>query len=153
MNLGVKVLIGFTVVLIFFGGPFILKLTPTTPSPVFFPTKISPTTGIDAISEFSLVAGTKVPRKLTVFPLSTYPSNKIETAGPNAKASSIFKMFSLEFDFISKISKRIPSPLRVSAIHCNEANVNNCAKAGTFETLKSLIIKFESELSLEIIDS
>jgi len=38
INLGVKVLIGFTVVLISFGGPFILKLTPTTPSPVFFPT-------------------------------------------------------------------------------------------------------------------
>ena len=71
INLGVKVLIGFTVVLISFGEPFILKLTPTTPSPVFFPTRISPTTGIEAIIEFNLVAGTKVPRKLTVFPLST----------------------------------------------------------------------------------
>ena len=48
---------GFTVVLIFFGGPFILKLTPTTPSPVFFPTKISPTSGIFAINELPDLAG------------------------------------------------------------------------------------------------
>ena len=40
MNLGVKVLIGFTVVSSFLGGPFILKLTPKTPSPVFEPTNI-----------------------------------------------------------------------------------------------------------------
>ena len=53
------------------GGPFILKLTPTTPSPVFLPTKISPTTGIEAIIALSFVAGTKVPLRLTVFPLST----------------------------------------------------------------------------------
>ena len=65
--------------MIFFGGPFILKLTPTTPSPVFFPTKISPTSGIDAIIELSFVAGTKVPLKLTILPLSTYPSNKIDS--------------------------------------------------------------------------
>ena len=43
-------------------------------------------------------------------------SNNIDTAGPIAKASSIFKTFPLEFDFISKESKRIPSPLSVSAI-------------------------------------
>ena len=39
MNLGVRVLTGFTVVFNFFGGPLILKLTPKTPSPTFFPTK------------------------------------------------------------------------------------------------------------------
>ena len=55
MNLGVKVLIGLTVVFISSGGPFILKLTPTTPSPVFFPTRISPTTGIDAIISCNVV--------------------------------------------------------------------------------------------------
>ena len=31
------------------GFPFILKLTPKTPSPVFFPTKIFPISGIEAI--------------------------------------------------------------------------------------------------------
>ena len=36
MNLGVRVLTGFTVVFNFFGGPLILKLTPKTPSPTFF---------------------------------------------------------------------------------------------------------------------
>ena len=106
---------------------------------------MSPTTGMDAIIELSFVAGTKVPLKLTIFPLSTYPSNNIDTAGPIAKASSIFKTLPSEFDFISKDSKRIPSPLSVSAIPCNEASVNNFAKAGTFETLKSVIIKFELE--------
>lgn len=60
----------------------------------------------------------------------------------------IIKKYLPEFD-----SKRIPSPLSVSAIPCKEANVNNCAKAGTFETLKSLIIKFELETSFEITDS
>ena len=30
-----------------------------------------------------------------------------------------------EFDFISKDSKRIPSPLNVSAIPCKDARVNN----------------------------
>ena len=65
INLGVKVLIGFTVVFKFFGGPLILKLTPNTPSPIFFPTKISPRRGIDDIVRFIVVAGTKVPRKLT----------------------------------------------------------------------------------------
>ena len=54
---------------------------------------MSPTIGIEAIIELSLVAGTKVPLKLTIFPLSTYPSNKIDTAGPIAKDSSIFKTF------------------------------------------------------------
>jgi len=58
-----------------------------------------------------------------------------------------------ELDCISKISKLIPSPLSVSAIPCKEANVSNCAKAGTFETLKFVIIKFELELSFEIIES
>ena len=62
---------GFTVVFISFGGPFILKLTPKTPSPVFFPTKISPKTGIEAIIELMVLAGTNVPLKLTTFPLST----------------------------------------------------------------------------------
>ena len=49
INLGVSVLIGFTEVSKFLGGPFILKLTPKTPSPVFFPTKILPNKGIDPI--------------------------------------------------------------------------------------------------------
>ena len=48
INLGVKVLIGFTVVFKSFGGPLTLKLTPKTPSPVFFPTRILPINGIDA---------------------------------------------------------------------------------------------------------
>ena len=61
INLGVKVLIGLTVVFNFFGGPFILKLTPKTPSPVFFPTNILPRNGIDPITLFNVVAGTKVP--------------------------------------------------------------------------------------------
>ena len=34
-----------------------------------------------------------------------------------------------------------------------EANVNNFAKAGTFETLKSVITKFELVPSLVIVDS
>ena len=64
INLGVKDLIGFTVVLIFFGGPFNLKLTPKTPSPVFFPTRISPNIGIDPTNLLIVVAGTSVPLKL-----------------------------------------------------------------------------------------
>ena len=32
----------------FFGGPFILKLTPKTPSPVLSPTSILPSNGIEA---------------------------------------------------------------------------------------------------------
>jgi hypothetical protein len=71
----------------------------------------------------------------------------------NAKDSSIIKLLPLEFDFISKVSKRIPSPLRVSAIPCKEAKVSNCAKAGTFETLKSVIVKFALDISIKIIDS
>ena len=43
--------------MISFGGPFILKLTPTTPSPVFLPTKISPTSGINILD---LVLQTKL---------------------------------------------------------------------------------------------
>ena len=45
------------VVFISFGLPFILKLTPTTPSPAFFPTRISPTKGIVAIIEFNSTFG------------------------------------------------------------------------------------------------
>ena len=45
INLGVRVFIGFTDVSRFFGGPLILKLTPNTPSPTFFPTKIFPING------------------------------------------------------------------------------------------------------------
>ena len=86
---------------------------------------MSPTTGIDAIIAFSFVAGTNVPLKLTSFPLSTYPSSNIETAGPIAKASSTFIILPSEFDFISKLSNLIPSPLRVSAIPCKDANVNS----------------------------
>ena len=37
---------GLTVVDKFFGGPFILKLTPKTPSPVFSPISILPNNGI-----------------------------------------------------------------------------------------------------------
>ena len=49
INLGVKVLIGFTDVSKLPGGPFILKLTPKTPSPTFLPTNISPINGIEEI--------------------------------------------------------------------------------------------------------
>ena len=64
MNLGVKVLIGLTVVSRFFGGPFILKLTPKTPSPVLEPTNILPRTGIELTTLLIVDAGTKVPLKL-----------------------------------------------------------------------------------------
>ena len=64
MNLGVSVLIGFTVVLRSSGNPLTLKLIPNTPSPIFLPTKISPTTGIFAIKLFKVFAGTSVPLKL-----------------------------------------------------------------------------------------
>ena len=47
----------------------------------------------------------------------------------------------------------MPSPLSVSAIPCKEANVNNCAKAGTFETLKSVINRFEIEPLSKMVDS
>ena len=67
MNLGVKVFIGLTVVFKFLGCPLILKLTPKTPSPTFFPTKISPIKGIDEIVLFIVVAGTNVPLRLTNF--------------------------------------------------------------------------------------
>ena len=63
--------------MIFLGGPFILKLTPKTPSPTWLPTKIFPTKGIQPITLLTVLAGIKVPLKLTIFPLSTYPSNKI----------------------------------------------------------------------------
>ena len=56
---------GFTVVLRSFGGPLILKLTPKTPSPVFFPTKIFPNIGIEPTNLFMVVAGTNVPLRLT----------------------------------------------------------------------------------------
>ena len=65
INLGVKVFIGLTVVLICPGNPFILKLTPKTPSPIFLPTKILPTTGIFDTKLFKVLAGTNVPLKLT----------------------------------------------------------------------------------------
>ena len=67
MNLGVRVLIGLTVVDRFFGGPFILKLTPKTPSPVLSPINIFPSRGIEAIDLLIVVAGTNVPLKLTNF--------------------------------------------------------------------------------------
>ena len=75
---------GFTVVSSFFGGPLILKLTPKTPSPVFLPTNIFPTTGIEPITLFIVVAGTKLPLRLIYLSFSTYPSIKIEIAGPIA---------------------------------------------------------------------
>ena len=68
MNLGVRVFTGFTDVFNLFGGPFILKLTPKTPSPVFEPTSILPKTGIEPIALLIVVAGTKVPlRLITLF--------------------------------------------------------------------------------------
>ena len=75
INLGVNVLIGLTVVFKFLGGPLILKLTPKTPSPVFFPTRILPKNGIDPITLFNVVAGTRVPLKLIKLFFSTYPSS------------------------------------------------------------------------------
>ena len=116
INLGVKVLIGFTVVSKFFGVPLTLKLTPKTPSPVFFPTKIFPNRGIEAMVLLIVVAGTSVPHKLIVFLDSIYPSNNIETAGPIAYNSSIVvNFFSLE-NLISKLENLIPSPVNRSAI-------------------------------------
>ena len=58
-------MIGFTVVLRSFGNPLTLKLIPNTPSPTFFPIRISPTTGIFEIKLFKVFAGTSVPLKLT----------------------------------------------------------------------------------------
>ena len=84
MNLGVKVFIGLTVVSKSFGGPLILKLTPKTPSPTFFPISESPINGIQAIDLLIVVAGTKVPLKLIKLSAAMYPSNKIDIAGPIA---------------------------------------------------------------------
>jgi len=71
INRGVNVLIGFTVVSRFLGGPLILKLTPKTPSPDLDPTSIFPKKGIDPIILFKVVAGTKVPLKLITLSFST----------------------------------------------------------------------------------
>ena len=57
INLGVIVLIGLIVVLIFPGGPFILKLMPNNPSPTSFGITISPITGIFEIILFKVLAG------------------------------------------------------------------------------------------------
>ena len=84
INLGVNVLIGFTVVSSFLGGPLILKLTPKTPSPVLSPTKILPRTGIELIVLLIVVAGTSVPLRLISLSSSTYPLINIEIAGPIA---------------------------------------------------------------------
>ena len=70
MNRGAKVFIGLTVVFSFLGGPLILKLTPNTPSPVFFPTKISPNSGNEPITLFKVVAVTKVPPSFSPFEVS-----------------------------------------------------------------------------------
>ena len=83
-NLGVRVLIGFTVVLMFFGGPFILKLTPKTPSPILLQIKIFPTTGIQPITLLTVLAGIKVPFRLTNSFFTTYPSINKDIAGPIA---------------------------------------------------------------------
>ena len=56
INLGVKVLTGLTVVFKLSGSPLILKLIPKSPSPTFFPTKISPTTGILEIILFNVLS-------------------------------------------------------------------------------------------------
>ena len=58
INLGVKVLTGFTVVFKLFVGPLILKLTPKRPSPAFLPIRISPITGIFDTTVFKVFAGT-----------------------------------------------------------------------------------------------
>jgi len=116
MNLGVRVFTGFTVVFNLFGGPFILKLTPKTPSPTFFPTKISPRRGIEDIVLLIVVAGTIVPLRLTKSSLSIYPYINKEIAGPMAYNSSILiRSFLLE-NFISKSVNLIPSPVNKSAI-------------------------------------
>ena len=41
----------------------------------------------------------------------------------------------------------------MSAIPCSDANVSNCARAGTLETLNSVIVKLELESSFEMTDS
>ena len=63
-------MIGFTVVFKSLGGPLILKLTPKTPSPTFFPISKSPINGIEAIVLLIVVAGTNVPSKLIKLPCS-----------------------------------------------------------------------------------
>ena len=52
LNLGVKVLIGFTVVFKSFGGPLILKLTPKIPSPTSLGITMLPITAIFEINLF-----------------------------------------------------------------------------------------------------
>ena len=64
------VLIGFIVVFILPGGPFILKLMPNSPSPASFGMIILPSTGILEINLFRFFAGTKVPLRLVNFRLS-----------------------------------------------------------------------------------
>ena len=148
MNLGVKDLMGFTVVFRSFGVPLILKLTPKTPSPVLSPTKNFPNTGIEAIDLLIVVAGTNVPLKLTSFLLSIYPSINIETAGPIAYISSIVVRPFLFEKFISKSVNLIPSPVNKSATPCNEARLKSLAKIGTSLTLKLSITRTELETPL-----
>ena len=84
INLGVKDFIGFTDVSKSLGGPLILKLTPKTPSPTFFPMSKSPIKGKEAIDLLIVVAGTSVPLKLINLSSSIYPYNNIDIAGPIA---------------------------------------------------------------------
>jgi len=53
----------------------------------------------------------------------------------------------LELKSISSSLNLIPSPVKVSAIPCKEARVRSWVKAGTFETLKFEIFKFEFDTS------
>ena len=146
INLGVNVLTGLTVVLIFPDGPFILKLTPKIPSPAFLLTKIFPKTGIFETNLFSVLAGTRVPFKFTmpVF-FSIYPSICKETLVPRAKISSIVVKFESSVKLISKISKLMPRPDNKSAKPLKSAKVSKVAKAGAFITSKFSIVSFEAE--------
>ena len=80
-----SVLTGFTVVLRSFGGPLILKLTPKTPSPVFFPTKIFPTIGI-----LEIVLLKAIEDKILSFAAESFPFRSdtgLLSAKPNFFAS------------------------------------------------------------------
>ena len=145
------VLIGLIVVLIFPWGPFILKLTPNSPSPTSFGITISPKTGIFEINLLKVLAGTKVPLKL-VKAWSWYPSIKTEILGPSASISFNFKISFFFSILISKTLKDIPSPSAKSAKPPKSAKVSNLTIPGAFITLKFSIFKFDFVEFVSIID-
>ena len=153
MNLGVIVLTGLTVVLMFPGKPFILKLTPKTPSPTLFPTSMLPIIGIFETSLFKVLAGTNVPLRLInpVF-FSIYPFMCKDTLVPKASTSSTIVTLELSLRLISKKSKLIPCPDKRSAIPPRSAKVSKVAKTGALITLKFSIVSFEIEFFSSIVE-